>query len=569
MLNSVSPNVDLYLDKAEASMYEDYHECLAQARTASIHAQANGDIRRYALSLRYIAWALFNLKDFEASLSYAMEGVTLAHDFELIDIEAYLVNTIANVFMRCGIHKEASYLYEYQISIGKQLRDPIIQAVGLNDYAGQKVMLAEYDAAVEYLEEAATLLPEMNFRGASIRQNLAEAHRYVGAFDKAREQSAYVLQYGQAFPGLMLQARANNIQVSIALGDYDQAKHEIALANRYMAGSTQLVGYVALKLAGMELLLAEGREQEVVAELESIYDRVIEEREYGYAITVLNHIKQFYENNNDTQSLIRTYKRLSDDIPAQQQQTQELRMVVLQMVFARDKAIMKSKINLEKQKMVLLDRLSHEFRTPLAIIQSSVNTVEKYSERLSEEDRQKRLRRVTAQVQWMTTMLDDFLQLIRMDDRETLLAETTFRLEDLPQSVMASVNRYKHGDSSRIRATINSDKARIKAMHGALKSVSVQLLTNALKYSEADVLFNIDVSEKLLTMQVIDSGIGVLPSERELIFQPLTRGSNLNEQAGTGIGLAIVAKLVEHMKGKLELQSEVGKGTSVTVQIPL
>jgi hypothetical protein len=137
----------------------------------------------------------------------------------------------------------------------------------------------------------------MNFRGASIRQNLAEAHRYVGAFDKAREQSAYVLQYGQAFPGLMLQARANNIQVSIALGDYDQAKHEIALANRYMAGSTQLVGYVALKLAGMELLLAEGREQEVVAELESIYDRVIEEREYGYAITVLNHIKQFYENS--------------------------------------------------------------------------------------------------------------------------------------------------------------------------------------------------------------------------------------------------------------------------------
>lgn len=310
-----------------------------------------------------------------------------------------------------------------------------------------------------------------------------------------------------------------------------------------------------------ELLTAEGRHEEAAQIWEYMYRMAIERQELDYAISALGYLKAAYERTNDSAGIISTYKRLSEDIPARQKQTSELRFSVLRMVFARDKAALEAELNLSQQKTAILRRLSHEFRTPLAIIQSSSNMLEHYDDRLPLEQRQLRLQRISAQVQWMTVMLDDILEILRLDeDDAALLERSTFQLDELAQAALQQMGRYRISNLH-VRVVIQPGQTHVHAAHEALQTVLVHLLTNAVKFSRGEVL---GVSENSLVMRVADHGIGILPEEQKEVFKPLFRGSNLDEVTGNGLGLAIVAKLVEQMRGTIDLDSSAGVGTTFT-----
>jgi signal transduction histidine kinase len=104
-----------------------------------------------------------------------------------------------------------------------------------------------------------------------------------------------------------------------------------------------------------------------------------------------------------------------------------------------------------------------------------------------------------------------------------------------------------------------------------LTQVLTNLLTNALKYSAADqiVYFDLKVSAHSILIQVQDQGIGIAESDRDRIFNPFYRGQNTRSIQGTGMGLAIVHQLVSACQGSIELESEIGEGSTFTVILPL
>lgn len=568
-MNDLIAVIDSNLADAEAVMYTDYEATLRYAQVALAHAQQAGDVVRYAQSLRYIGWAHSSLNQFEMSLVHAMEGMMLARDFGMMDVEAYLVNVVAVTFVRCGLVSEAVHLFEYQLSLGERLQDEKIQLFALNDLGITKAVLGDHDAAIELLQRAVPMMPARDERYYMLYNSMAELCHVMGRMDEAVRYAEYV-QHNSPFSHHALAARFRLVRMHVARGNLEEARRQIDALSHIPEEIMTLTARLESVPAIVDVLLAEGRYQEAAQTTEDAYQNMIEINLIGVAIEQLNTLKFIYEKMEDSQKLISVYKRLSEDIPQLQQQTNNMRMTVLRMIFAQDKAAMAAELNLSRQKSTVLARLSHEFRTPLAVIHSAAQTIERYSDRLSEEQRQQRLARITDQVQRATLLLDDILQLLDLEDNvDAVLVQEVFSLEDLAESALRQLETYKLTDQSRVRVVLPPKQQRVKAPREAARTILVHLLTNALKFSKEQVLLQLENSQVELVIRVVDRGIGIPLAEQKAIFKPLVRGSNLDEVAGNGIGMTIVARLLEQIQGDVSIESRENAGTTVTVRIPL
>jgi signal transduction histidine kinase len=212
---------------------------------------------------------------------------------------------------------------------------------------------------------------------------------------------------------------------------------------------------------------------------------------------------------------------------------------------------------------------SHEFRTPLSTILSSLFLMESYTGALYEEKKHIHIKRIKRTVNALTETLNDFLRLGKLEEGniEMILSETDIQeetketLSDL-QSVArpGQTIRYEH---SGCPFKLFIDKV-------ILRSILTNLLSNAIKYSHegGEIFLSTYLSQHELIITITDQGIGIAPEETEHIFQRFFRALNASNIEGTGLGLHIVKKYVELMNGTIDFSS--GKdGTTFTIKIPL
>ena len=113
--------------------------------------------------------------------------------------------------------------------------------------------------------------------------------------------------------------------------------------------------------------------------------------------------------------------------------------------------------------------------------------------------------------------------------------------------------------------------AEIQADERLLRHIFTNLLTNAVKYSDAGraVRFEIGCDEAEIVCAIRDQGIGIPEADREWLFNAFHRGHNVADRPGTGLGLVIVKRCVDLQGGKIEVESKLGEGTAVTVRLPI
>ncbi len=234
------------------------------------------------------------------------------------------------------------------------------------------------------------------------------------------------------------------------------------------------------------------------------------------------------------------------------------------------KALAKEK-ELGELKSRFVSATSHEFRTPLTSIMTSAELLEHYSHRYSEEKKLEILQRIQTSVKYMSNLLDDILIIGRADAGKLqynpvaldLVAESREALDEVKFELTA-----RH----RVEFAVNGTPIEGQVDPILFKRILVNLLSNAIKYSPDGGLIQLELTfqpEGQVEIRVSDQGIGILPKDREHLFEVFHRGGNVGTLAGTGLGLSIVKHSVELQNGTVAVSSAPGCGSTFTVTLPL
>jgi len=214
---------------------------------------------------------------------------------------------------------------------------------------------------------------------------------------------------------------------------------------------------------------------------------------------------------------------------------------------------------------------SHELRSPLSSIQFQTSFIRKNREQISSEDLQSRLETIEKQAHDMVLLLDDVLSYEKSERGKIKLVITTINVSDFLRRIIEEVSHYKRQGNYVIETDVSHIPAVISSDEKLLRSTLVNLLTNAIKFSPGKerVFLTVKGSGHQLVIIVRDEGIGIPENEINAIFEPFLRGKSVGPIQGTGLGLSIVKKSIELLNGTIYADSEVGKGTTFTVTIPI
>lgn len=235
------------------------------------------------------------------------------------------------------------------------------------------------------------------------------------------------------------------------------------------------------------------------------------------------------------------------------------------------KALQKEReINELKSRIVL--NVSHGFKTPLTAILSSAQLLQVYTE--SENPSKQKITRHVSKIENSVRALDNLITSIlffgRADENKIEFRPKKIQTNLFINDLLATVNS---GIENKVKVKLSQKDlpSTIRVDRELLYQVFENLLSNAIKYSgeNEEVFFELEYSEKKLIAVIKDSGIGIPDLEQAQLFNPFFRARNVGDTEGSGLGLSIVKKCVEVMKGAITFVSEEGKGTAFTVIIPV
>ena len=212
---------------------------------------------------------------------------------------------------------------------------------------------------------------------------------------------------------------------------------------------------------------------------------------------------------------------------------------------------------------------SHEFRTPLAAIQSSTQLLKHYDERLSSTNKATILRTIEDGVDRMTKLLERVLYIGKGDARELQFQPTRIQLQPVCHAIVQRVVHAMPQAPAQLVEDYSADTIEGLYDENLLTHMLENLLSNALKYSPAGGEVHIQLRREASStvLEVRDQGIGIPKEELPYLFDSFHRCSNVRDIPGTGLGLSIVKSSVELHGGQIAVQSTLGQGTTFTIRL--
>jgi PAS domain S-box-containing protein len=244
---------------------------------------------------------------------------------------------------------------------------------------------------------------------------------------------------------------------------------------------------------------------------------------------------------------------------------------------------LKHERELNQIKSQFVSMVSHEFRTPLCVINTAASLLEDYSAKMTSEERTEHTQEIEHAVDRMAQMMEDLLvheklQTGKMECKPELVSMEAFCWE-----LISEITK-QPGAAHLIECAIDPASHQAFLDKRILRHILCNLLSNAVKYSEDHQPVTLEVKRvagqaqtrgdtktppgDYIQLLVRDSGIGIPATDLAKLFQTFHRAGNVGNRPGTGIGLAIVKKFVDLHRGTIRVESIEGKGTSVWVCLP-
>lgn len=239
----------------------------------------------------------------------------------------------------------------------------------------------------------------------------------------------------------------------------------------------------------------------------------------------------------------------------------------------RLKQALERQIELDQVKTDLITNINHDLRSPLTVITGVLTSM--YVDRLTMTAGQQQLTEMGIRsANRLESMINDMLDLSRID-AGTGTASLQLSRVDL-REVVEELIEMSQPSAQRLGLTLDSEIPEsatwVEVDVGKIERVLTNLIVNACKYSRSGNEVTVVLSEVpgWVTVRVVDHGIGIAPDDRDRIFQRFTRGSSEAHRRikGTGIGLAVVKEFVDLHGGRVEVESEVDRGSTFTISLP-
>lgn len=224
---------------------------------------------------------------------------------------------------------------------------------------------------------------------------------------------------------------------------------------------------------------------------------------------------------------------------------------------------------LSELKTRFISMVSHDFRTPLTVIQSSAEILQAYHDRLDEQRKTQHFSKIRTQIQRMVQMLNDVLTISRADAGALTVNLARVNLNRFCQELAEEFQSAPGMKHHLVYRDLDGPEA-VLVDEKLLQQALINLLTNAFKYSPegSTVYFDLSYDNADAVIEIKDSGIGIPEADQGRLFEMFHRAGNVGTIQGTGLGLAIVKRSVDAHGGSIAFVSQENAGTTFTIRIP-
>lgn len=272
-----------------------------------------------------------------------------------------------------------------------------------------------------------------------------------------------------------------------------------------------------------------------------------------------------------TEELAQAFQELSKTNQVLEQQIEQRKLsekTLLQREKELRNALSKEK-ELGELKSRFVSMASHEFKTPLSTILSSVELINMYQATEQQDKRNKHSTKIQAAVKQLTEILNDFLSLSRLEQGDM---DINRRWELLYEIIKAAIDAAS-GQlkvAQHVRLEMEETNELVYTDPKILQAILINLLSNAAKYSNEgqEVSISVQFTDSHYYIVVSDQGIGIPEQEQSRLFTRFFRASNVENIKGTGLGLNIVSQYMELLHGEISFKSRENQGTRFTLAFP-
>jgi PAS domain S-box-containing protein len=290
-----------------------------------------------------------------------------------------------------------------------------------------------------------------------------------------------------------------------------------------------------------------------------------EQGELVWVVTILHDLTEAIEKG-------RLFERLKEASAQLERKVQEATAELAQ----QNELLRRQHIALEQAsalKSQFLANMSHEFRTPLNAILGYTHMLLNGVTGPVTDAQRKSLTRIDSNSQHLLALINDILDITRIEAGRMPLNVTTFRIPDLVKEVMSELETIIRRSNLTVTSRMKGSIPAIKSDRQKVKQILLNLLSNALKFTptgSVTMSATYDARGRTVSVAVKDTGVGIPDDARVQVFEDFRQLDNSPARGygGTGLGLSICRRLAQMLSGSIELESAVGKGSTFTLRLP-
>ncbi len=227
-----------------------------------------------------------------------------------------------------------------------------------------------------------------------------------------------------------------------------------------------------------------------------------------------------------------------------------------------------------KVKEAFLANISHELRTPLNAILGYTHMLLHGVTGAVTEPQRKSLTRIDSNSRHLLALINDILDITRIEAGRMHVRVTTFRIADLVDEVMSELEPIMQRSNLAVTVRIKRTMAAVKTDRQKVKQIVLKLLSNALKFTPAGsitVAATLECKGRKVAIAVRDTGVGIPEESQSRIFDDFRQLDNSPARGygGTGLGLPICRRLAQMLGGSIGIESQVGEGSTFTLLLPV